>query len=49
MTAPVTRNIICPFCRLTWLCGIDIRTYFCYNCGTVLFYDQLTGLHSQYE
>lgn len=49
MIKPQTRNIICPFCKLTWLCPANERTYFCYSCSVVLFTRQLTGHHSQYE
>jgi len=41
---PKIVNLICPKCRLTWMCknGSD-KFYFCYACSFILFDKQVEG------
>lgn len=37
MFEPITINVICPQCKLTWMCcPAPNRNYICYQCGFIL-------------
>lgn len=48
VTMPEVYNLICPKCRLTWMCknGED-RFLFCYACSFILFDKQVEEIVKQ--
>ena len=45
ITFPQIVNLICPRCRLTWLCKLKNEpTYFCYACNYIMFEKQIEEL-----
>lgn len=42
ITYPEIENLICPTCKLTWMCkNGNEKFYFCYACSFILFDKQV--------